>query len=143
MKGKFVKVVSVDIDRDNSILNLTLECGHTLEQKRSKSFLDKEQFQTLLTPQGKPLKAHCNICKITKRAGGKNAKESLESVLSLIESMDVDFWHFLQALGEDFKNATLPQKIEDLCNAKQDITKCRNTIMRQKAIIEDIKERME
>lgn len=142
MKGKFVKVVSVNIDRDNSILNLTLECGHTLEQKRSKSFLDKEQFQTLLTPQGKPLKAHCNVCKVSRTSTGSPV-QTVEVLHSLINSVITEYEKLLDALADEFRDATHSRDIDRLCEARRKAGIGQGFIKTQVQLIDEIKELVE
>lgn len=61
-KGQFKTAIEASIDWENSLIVMRLECGHTIRQKRSPSYLSMAQFKTLETPTGRPLKAHCDIC---------------------------------------------------------------------------------
>jgi len=68
---------------------LTLDCGHTLNQKRSPSYLKKEQFKTLKTEKGRPLRAHCDICK--QSPGASTMQESISKINECLATADREF----------------------------------------------------
>lgn len=133
-KGKFVKVTDVSIDWGQSTLALSLECGHTLTQKRSPSYLKKQQFQTLMTPGGKPLSAHCKICK--QDPGPATLEASVEKVLTLLKEAEKEFDSVFDAVNAMFAKYEHQDDVLELFNYKNFMTLQKNQISK---IAENIK----
>jgi hypothetical protein len=122
--GKFNIVNGAEVDLSKGLVVLTLDCGHILRQRRSPSHLKKPHFKTLETAQGRPFRAHCNICK--KQPGADSVQETLDWLVSKLTEAESRFDGLFEGMAQMFIDPDADTR--KLVDAKDNVIHIKNLI---------------